>query len=230
MDDSIAWLRAHQPRGMDYLGESSGGQSYKGVGWAPNDDARIDPGVDGPELQIDVAAEDGEHSAWRVDAIDEWLDPVPFRDDAAGPRMRMTVAGGCPSSDKEQVGVRNDGTDLDTRLLPIGVPTAALICDYDGQTAKLAHSVKLGGADAARLADAANASQLSHLDDAHTHCPADFGSVAVLAFSYPGRPDVDLDYAYTGCPSVANGHILAQPSDDLYRLADPRAAASSPAP
>ncbi|HET9187621.1 MAG TPA: hypothetical protein VFN80_06680, partial [Acidothermaceae bacterium] len=83
LDDSIAWLRAHQPAGMDYLGESSGsgpGESYKGLAWAPNHDAQIDPGVGGPNLQVNVAAVDAQNSAWRVDAIDTWLDPVPRRD------------------------------------------------------------------------------------------------------------------------------------------------------
>lgn len=43
-------------------------------------------------------------------------------------------------------------------------------------------------------------------------------------------PGLDLDYAYTGCPTVANGHIRAQPNDAPHTLADPRAAASPPAP
>ena len=52
----------------------------------------------------------------------------------------------------------------------------------------------------------------------------------MLAFSYPGRADVDLAYAYTGCPRLANGHVVATPSDALRSLADPRASASSGSP
>ena len=236
LDDSIAWLRAHQPAGMDYLGESSGsgpGESYKGLAWAPNHDAQTDPGVGGPNLQVNVAAVDTQNSAWRVDAIDTWLDPVPRRDVADGPRMRVTVTGGCPSTDKGEAGVTNEGADLDAALLPAGGPTAGLICYYNGLNGMaftLTRSVPLSAADAARVAVAANASQLSHLDDEHVNCPSDDGSQAVLAFSYSGRTDVDLDYALTGCSWVANGHIVATPSDALSALVDPRATAASASP
>jgi hypothetical protein len=180
-----------------------------------------------------VADIDSQHSSWRVDAIDTWLDPVPLRDDAGGPRLRVTVAGGCPKTDEGEAGVSNDGADLDASLLPAGAPSAGLICYYSGMNGKafaLTRSVPLSAANAARLAVAANASQLSHLDDEHVNCPSDDGSQAVLAFSYSGRTDVDLDYALTGCSWVANGHIVATPSDALSALVDPRATAASASP
>ena len=182
---------------------------------------------------VNVAAVDAQNSAWRVDAIDTWLDPVPRRDVADGPRMRVTVTGGCPSTDKGEAGVTNEGADLDAALLPAGGPTAGLICYYNGLNGMaftLTRSVPLSAADAARVAVAANASQLSHLDDEHVNCPSDDGSQAVLAFSYSGRTDVDLDYALTGCSWVANGHIVATPSDALSALVDPRATAASASP
>lgn len=55
-------------------------------------------------------------------------------------------------------------------------------------------------------------------------------SFAVLVFSYPGRADVDIAYFYTGCASVANGHIAATPSDALNALVDPRATVASASP
>lgn len=236
LDDSIAWLRAHQPAGMDYDGESSGsgpGELYKGIAWSPSHDARIDPGVGGPNLEVDVAQVDANNSSWRVDAVDTWLDPVPFRDNASGPRMRVTVAGGCPSTDKGSAGVSNDGADLDTALLPSGSPTAGLVCHYNGMNGKafaLTRSVTLSASDATRFATAVSSSQLSHLDDTTTSCPMDDESLAVLAFSYPGRADVDIAYFYTGCPWVANGHIEATPSEALNALVDPRATSASPSP
>jgi hypothetical protein len=36
----------------------------------------------------------------------------------------------------------------------------------------------------------------------------DDGAVAVLAFSYPGRPDVDLWVELRGCTHVGNGYVL----------------------
>ena len=100
----------------------------------------------------------------------------------------------------------------------------------NGKAFALTNSVTLSASDAARLATAVSASQLSHLDNAFSSCPSDDGSLVVLAFSYPGRADVDVGYFYTGCPTVRNGHIMGTPSDALYSLADPRAAASSPSP
>ena len=189
--------------------------------------------VDPRSGRVDVAAVDTHNSSWRVDAIDTWLDPVPYRDDAKGPRMRVTVAAGCLSTDKGEVGVSSDGADLDSALLPTAVPAAGLVCDYSGMNGNafaLTKSVTLSASDAARLAAAVRASQLSHLDDAMTSCPMDDGSLAVLAFSYPGRADVDVAYHYTGCPSVANGHISGAPSEQLSALTHPRAAAPSSAP
>ena len=39
------------------------------------------------------------------------------------------------------------------------------------------------------------------------HCPADFGTIAVIGVSYPGRSDVGLWYAASGCQSLDNGRI-----------------------
>jgi hypothetical protein len=39
------------------------------------------------------------------------------------------------------------------------------------------------------------------------HCPAAFGTVAVIGLSYPGRPDVGLWYAASGCQTLDNGHL-----------------------
>jgi hypothetical protein len=210
---------------------NNGVPTTRGLAWAPEGSAIA--GVIGAQLQIDVAAADPNSSTWRVDAVDEWLDPAPYRDDAAGPRMRVTVAAGCPNTDKGQVGVKNDGTDLDAALLPAGTPTAGLISYYNGLNGtafELARFVKLDAAEASRLANAVRASELSHLDDTVTSCPMDDGSLALLVLSYHSRPDVDLAYWYTGCPSVANGHISGAPSEQLVARVDPRVAASSPAP
>ncbi len=41
-----------------------------------------------------------------------------------------------------------------------------------------------------------------------TACPMDDGAAALLAFTYPGRPDVDLWVQLSGCTMVGNGYIL----------------------
>jgi hypothetical protein len=57
----------------------------------------------------------------------------------------------------------------------------------------------------------------------------DDASVTVLAIAYAGRADVDAWYARTGCQSVSNGYITADPSDALNQLVNP-AASGPPTP
>ncbi len=38
-------------------------------------------------------------------------------------------------------------------------------------------------------------------------CPADFGIVVLIGFSYPGRADVGLWYRASGCETLDNGRI-----------------------
>jgi hypothetical protein len=40
-------------------------------------------------------------------------------------------------------------------------------------------------------------------------CPFDDGAAEVIALSYPGRADIDLWVALTGCAFVSNGFIRA---------------------
>src|SRR6202453_3607751 len=60
-----------------------------------------------------------------------WLDPRPWADNLAGPRVHVAVAAGCPATDAKLVGVSNPGADLKARLLPPDQPTAALVCSYN---------------------------------------------------------------------------------------------------
>jgi hypothetical protein len=47
----------------------------------------------------------------------------------------------------------------------------------------------------------------------------DDGSVTVLVFAYPRKPDVDLWFARTGCQQLSNGSILASAGDFGRQLA-----------
>jgi hypothetical protein len=177
-----------------------------------------------------------------------WLDPTPVVDNAPGPRLRVTVDGGCPASDSGKVGVSNPGADLTTSLVPRARPGGALVCTFGpgtevnpggvmvpagpaapntgaqggpgivmgpgpvipaAEAGKLARHARLGPAAAEKLATDVRALSLSHALGAQYHCPMDNGSTAVVAFSYPGRSDVDLWSRLSGCGSVANGYISA---------------------
>jgi hypothetical protein len=198
----------------------SGGYSYQ----VPDS-----PGWTQAQLEVGVASASAGVSDIRADGVAEWFDPVPFEDNASGPRMRVTVAGRCAATDAGAVGVRNTGTDLSATLLPAAAPTGGLLCEYAGLNGKRFGLIKSTALDAnavARLASGVSSSSLSHLDNAVMHCPMDDASVTVLVFSYAGRADVDVWYARTGCQSVSNGYITGSPGDILNELVNP--AASGP--
>ncbi len=148
----------------------------------------------------------------RVDALVVWLDPVPSADHTAGPWLRVTVAGGCPATDRTDADVRNSGGDLRTRLLPATAPTAGIECFYygpNGHPFELREQVALDPAAARKVsaAIAINRMPLSHAIGAFVSCPLGDGSIEIIAMSYPARPDVDLWKRLNGCATVANGHI-----------------------
>jgi hypothetical protein len=200
------------PTGLTRTGSSTGGgpegTTEQGIEWSESDRSYA------TELSLEESVtSDGSGGAIiRADGIGIWLDPRPYRDDRSGTRMRLTVNGGCPTSRREDIGVRNPGSDLGRALLPTADPTAGLICQFGGLNsappAGLAGKVALSAADAGRLADQARHLQLAHTGRVEMSCPMGDGGVDVVALSYPGRPDVDLWYDATGCQHVSNGHIL----------------------
>lgn len=123
---------------------------------------------------------------------------------------RVATTDACPSSLGGHDGVRNTGGGLSDRLVP-GAPTSLLICRYSplggAQTPSVRHgilyaSARLGAADAQAFAHLLNAIRADHGE--HT-CPVDVGRYDVLAFSVPGRADVDVWSSSTGCWSFTNG-------------------------
>lgn len=211
-DATYRLISASAPKGLKKSGSSTGsgpgGITDQGIDWSEPDRAYA------TELQLDESVtSDGANAAIiRADGMGIWLDPRPYRDDRAGARMRITVAGGCPKSRGEDVGVTNTGADLDQVLLPNAAPTAGLICQFGGLNAKppsgLAGKVTLSAAAARRVADQANRLPLAHTGRGDMSCPMDDGGIDVVALSYAGRPDVDLWYYATGCAFISNGHIL----------------------
>jgi hypothetical protein len=221
-DQAQAWLVAHPPKGLRSAGSSNGGgpsatDITAGYGYT----APSTPQIQSAELEMGAAYLGPSSSAFRVDAVVIWTDPRPWLDDAGGPRLHVTVAEGCPATVAGAVGVSNPGAGLTASLLPAGDPTAALVCRYNGsdglsgtlptaQWHKLAHQARLGATGARQLALVVAAAPISRtvVPGTEALCPMDDGAVAVLAFSYPGRPDVDLWAQLNGCTLVGNGYIL----------------------
>jgi hypothetical protein len=214
------WLRTHPPSGLPLTLTGSG----TGTGGIPDTEYGYagprSPAWQSAELDVEVVAAPGGTSVMRADGMVIWLDPVPLRDTSSSPRIRVTVARGCPGSDAPyagvprhriyEYGVANHGADLGRRLLPAATPTAGLECRYyglNGPAFRLRSATRLDAAQARRLAAAMTALPLSHPDGGVAFCPFDDESAEVVALSYPHRADVDLWVKLNGCTFVSNGYI-----------------------
>jgi hypothetical protein len=218
---AATWLRAHPPSRLP-LTMTGSGTDTGGIPDSEYDYAGSrSPAWASAELEVEVVAAPGGTTVLRADGVVVWLDPVPLRDTSTSPRIRLTVAGGCPGSDARfagtprhrvyEYGVANHGADLGRRLLPAATPTAGLECRYyglNGPAFRLHSVTRLDAAQARRLAAAMTALPLSHVDGAVTSCPPDDETAEVVALSYPHRADVDLWVKLDGCTFVSNGYIL----------------------
>jgi hypothetical protein len=205
---TVAWIRAHPPAGLSQEWQSMGSSEPSGIGYGDRETAAWQQA----QLQIAVASLSDGGSAIRVDGMVAWIDPRPLTDDATGTRLRVTIEGGCPATDRGYVGVTNPSTGyLVKSMFPSAAASAGLLCRYAGLNGKprfalTAHQPLTR--DAARqLAALVGRIPLGHLDDEARSCPMDDGSVTVLVLSYPGRANIDLWYARTGCQSLSNGQI-----------------------
>jgi hypothetical protein len=218
-----AWLADHAPQGLTSTGTSNGGgptaaDDTVGYGYSAT---TTSPALVSAQLEIGAAPAGASSTALRVDALVVWVDPRPWPDTATGPRVRATLATGCPASIAGDIGVSNPGADLTASLLPSGVPTAALVCRYNGmdgpngalpatKTDKLAHVAHLGASGAQKLARVVAGVPISRsVVPRFVMCPVDTGAAAVVVFQYPGRADVDLWVPFGACTLAGNGYILA---------------------
>ncbi|HEX8082560.1 MAG TPA: hypothetical protein VF557_20295 [Jatrophihabitans sp.] len=222
-----AYVKQHPPAGLSQSGNMSRGSgtpyttlgySWHGAGGSSSNG----------ELHIGLAAigdasAAGKASYLRVDALTSWLDPRPRPDKAVGARMRIEAGDRCPAENKDMVGVRNEGKDLDHNLAPADKPNAGLLCSYAGMYGDaLALSLErvLTAADAARIAEAAHRVSLSHYDALHTSLGMRDRSVTVLVLQYPNRPAVNLWLPSTSRSVTSNGHIVATDLLSLGKLRD----------
>jgi hypothetical protein len=206
------WLWAHRPRGLTITGTSGPiniagqnvmfGINYHGKG-------RDHPAWQSADLEIGAARVGPHTTVIRVDAVVIWLDPRPIKSRPGAHPIRVTLAGGCPQSDRGVTNVTNP-VKLAHRLLPAGRPTAGLRCRYDGLNG---HPFQLVAKDwlnpraAQKAAKTISAMRLSHTDGGAMYCPSDDGAAEIQVLAYPGRPDADLWTLVNGCGSISNGSI-----------------------
>lgn len=164
-------------------------------------------------LQIGLASQGSAATAIRVDGVAQWIDPSPMRDTSPGPAIRVTISGGCPTTDRGWNDISNpEAPDLDHQLLPAAAPTAALKCTYNGMNGKpftLASSQQLNATQASAVAAQIRALPLGSRGNGPHSCPTDDARASILAFSYPNRADVDIWEHTSGCTSTDNGHIVS---------------------
>ena len=218
--DSDRWFKANAPKGMAF--SSSG--SYGGTAASPK---VMGEAFSGPanaawnngQLQMTAAPVTPTSSIWRIDGVAIWLNPGPIPDDDTGTRIHVSVADGCPSSDKKVVGVSNPSVDLKSMLVPKADPVSALICRYvgmNGPTNTVGSHQLLTGTVAAHLGRKAQNVSLSYDSGEGAHsCPADDEAMTLIVFGYRDGSSVDLWQKASGCGWVANGEIKALRGLDL---------------
>jgi hypothetical protein len=215
LSQARAWFQAHPQRGLTQSGTASTGGPAGLTGYGFQYDLSPTPhwSWGSASLEIGLASQGSTGTAVRVDGLAQWIDPAPMRDSSPGPAIRVTVAGGCPTTDRGRSDVSNpDAPDLDDQMLPAAAPTGALKCTYTGLNGKmfaLARSQKLNAAQASAVAAQIRALPLGSRGSYPHSCPMDDGSASILAFSYAGRADVDIWENTSGCSSTRNGHIVS---------------------
>jgi hypothetical protein len=157
-------------------------------------------------------------SGVRADGTAVWLTSVPMRDNRGGPRIRVTIAGGCPKQIAGYYDISNPGSaNLTKRFLPQHSPTNALRCLYLGKTLKdgtrtgpeLTKVQSLDAGDAKRLQQTINGLPLGSPGAIVTYgCGPGWNlSAEIIVFGYPGGPDVDLWHSKGCLAGVDNGFI-----------------------
>lgn len=126
------------------------------------------------------------------------------------PKLRVDVAAGCPAS----IGTYQDvvNTFPGPPLVAAG-PTRGLICRYSPRAStsrpgNLVHQVRLTRAQAQALGAVVRSLDLTP-PAGTAHCPAAFGTVALIGLSYATRQDIGLWYEASGCQTLDNGRIGA---------------------
>ena len=206
------WFVSNPQPGFTPSGSESGTDAgVSNFGWQYDPPEHFPWGT--ATLQIGVSAEGSTSTGIRVDGLAQWIDPTPVRDVPRGPTLRVTIAGGCPATDRGGTDISNaNAPDLDHQLLPSAAPTAALECTYfglNGKTFALSSSRKLNRRQAAVAAEHIRALPLGSRGLGAHSCPNDDGRTAIVVFSYVGRADVDIWEHTSGCRSIDNGHIIS---------------------
>lgn len=218
--EATTWLRSYTPDRAKPLGK---GLHVPSPGRAESASNRTyDPDSRPPRLLADfltLSLHRGPENTGvlRADGIAAPYVDLPQRDDASEDPVRVLADGPCPATVVPYPAIVNPGPpDLDRALVPPDeTPDGGLICYYGGDG--LWGQRTLDRAAAGRIARAAQRVDLTW--NGHTGPRSGLSTslgVAMLALSYPGRPDVDVWAAYPGTPLVRNGHVKNDPDRSRF--------------
>lgn len=205
---ALAWIERHPPAGLGYSGSTPGGPAM-GRSWSAPDTVAYRQA----QLEVGVAPDGRSSSYVRADGLDIWVSTAPALDHNRGPRVRVTIAGGCPTPADvhklvEGIDVANADPALKGRMLPPGNPVTGLLCGQSLDSTQ-SGSARLSVAQADRLASVVNHLQLGSEGAATAVCPNDTGVAYIIVLAYAGHPDADLLYHAGGCQTLDNGFVVA---------------------
>lgn len=210
MQQSETWIAAHSPAGLRASGSTRGttGAVVTSIGYGYDDNQHSNAWRNAA-LDVGIAPDGTHASYWRADGVAWWVDPTPATAPTTGKRLTVTVASGCPASDR---GATNVPPGTKASLLPPGTPAAGLICSYSGLNGArftLRTHARLNATQAEQLARQARAIELTHTSGGATSCPMDDGAATVIAFQYSGGAHAMLWLKDNGCRTISNGAIVA---------------------
>ena len=211
--ETVKWLERHPPAGRRYS-VGSGGANYNSLGWHLLDDEN--QAYSDRTIQYEIVTARGGHSLMRVDGTTLWVSSTPTADSLGAPKLRVTIAGGCPLSLGSYKDISNPPSqDLKSQLVPSTEPTGELRCDYEGPAQGAAPHLKkqtaLGENDARKIAKEMRTLKVGFSGPFVGSCliiPAPIRVIEIVVLSYPGRPDVDLWFASSCRGYVANGFVM----------------------
>jgi len=209
------WIKNNPPQGLQPMADGYTHTQFavyaRQIWIAPDTDA-----FSSARLTIVAAGADPGPATIEVEAEVLWVTSATERDATSGPKVRVSLAGGCPASVHGMTDVSNPGTDLANRLLPPGIPTSGLICRYAGGGTPLLVAAPLRAAPAQTLAAAVSAIRTGVTATYQAGCPVDdIGNVVVIVLAYRDHPDVDLWYQPGGCAWLANGFVRVTEARNL---------------
>jgi hypothetical protein len=214
--ETAMWITRHPPARYRYASSTRGVNSRSIAWYLPDDTSQA---YEDRAIQYSMVTARGNHTLMRVDGTALWLSSKPVADSLGGPKVRVTIAGGCPRAIGAYHDITNPASeDLKTQMIPTAEPKAGLICRYvtrdPGSTfplEKVTPKTALGSNSARKLAIQLRTLKVGFDGGGIGSCPLAVGGRLneIVVFSYPGRPDVDLWFGINCRTFVVNGFVRA---------------------